>query len=248
MAADDHVQSGASLPIAPVRKVAEALALDIVRDIVTRGLSKGDALPLEVEMLRQYGVGRSSLREALRLLEVQGLIVIRRGRRQGAAVGSVSPAKVGRSLTLHLHMLGTAYDELLDAWRRTEPMLARLAALNPNRQQVKTALEPFLDESHARHLVEGPEFHSVVSELADNKVLWLVLRSVSSIVSEQVLPRTEGALMEKGMAHDHREIAGAIILGDADAAERLMCEHVVHVIDDFQKFWPQKVGQALGFL
>src|SRR5581483_7525231 len=70
-------------------KTSEVVALDIVRDIVARNLKPGDKLPLESELLRQYRVSRSSLREALRLLEVQGLITIRPGPGGGTVVGRV---------------------------------------------------------------------------------------------------------------------------------------------------------------
>src|SRR5512146_2271080 len=130
-------------------KTSEVVALEIVRDIVSQDLKPGDRLPLESEMLVQYRVSRSSLREALRLLEVQGLIAIRPGPGAGTVVGRVLPGNLARTLTLHLHMLGANYDELLEAWVESEPLLARLAARNPYRKQVRALLSPFLDENHA---------------------------------------------------------------------------------------------------
>ena len=58
----------------PVWKTSEVVAFAVVRDIVEHGLRHGDRLPLEAEMLEQYGVSRESLREALRLLEAQGIV------------------------------------------------------------------------------------------------------------------------------------------------------------------------------
>ena len=95
-----------SLPIAPQGgalrglKTSESVARDIVHDIVTAGLQDGDGLPSEAAMLQQYGVSRESLREGLRLLEVQGLIRIRRGPGGGPIVGSLDPANMGRTSTL----------------------------------------------------------------------------------------------------------------------------------------------------
>src|SRR5215207_8330843 len=63
-----------------IRKTSEVVAMQIVKDIVDRGLVEGDRLPLEAAMVREYRVSRASLREALRLLEVQGLISLRPGR------------------------------------------------------------------------------------------------------------------------------------------------------------------------
>src|SRR4051812_18011504 len=70
-------------------KTSEIVARDVVRDISNGGLQPGDGLPSESAMLEQYGVSRESLREGLRLLEVQGLIRIRRGPGGGPIVGTI---------------------------------------------------------------------------------------------------------------------------------------------------------------
>lgn len=231
-------------------KTSEIVALEIVRDIVAQTLKPGDRLPLEAEMLVQYRVSRSSLREALRLLEVQGLIAIRPGPGSGTVVGHVLPGNLARTLTLYLHMSGATYDQLLDAWTASEPMLARLAAQNPNRDLVRETLTPFLSEDHGgKHgkweIVEGLDFHERVSELADNPVLALVLNSIGYIVTEQVLINAERGELEERIVHDHSELAEAIIAGDADRADRLMAEHVRHIVEDFKAFWPRKVGEKI---
>src|SRR5262245_43750238 len=77
-------------------KTSEMVARDVVHAIVTRGLRTGDKLPSEAAMLAEYGVSRESLREGLRLLEVQGLISIRRGPGGGPVVGRIDAANLGR--------------------------------------------------------------------------------------------------------------------------------------------------------
>jgi len=226
-------------------KTSEVVALEIVRDIVRQAMQPGDRLPLESEMLVQYRVSRSSLREALRLLEVQGLIGIRPGPGAGTVVGRVLPGNLSRTLTLHLHMLGANYDELLQAWIETKPVLARLAALNPDREKVKQGLSPFLEEDHAWAVREGLRFHDIVAELADNRVLALTLRSVGFIVTEQVLTSAERGELEQQIVHDHRELAEAIIAGDAELAAHRMREHIRHAVEDFKAFWPLKVGEKV---
>lgn len=226
-------------------KTSEVVALEIVRDIVAQGMQPGDRLPLESEMLVQYRVSRSSLREALRLLEVQGLIAIRPGPGAGTVVGRVLPGNLSRTLTLHLHMLGANYDELLVAWMESEPVLARLAALNPDREKVRTALAPFLDEGHSWAVREGLQFHDIIAELADNQVLALALRSISFIVAEQVLTNAERGELEPQIVHDHRDVAEAIIAGDPDLAVTLMRKHIRHAVEDFKAFWPMKVGETV---
>ncbi|HEX7761019.1 MAG TPA: GntR family transcriptional regulator [Caulobacteraceae bacterium] len=231
-------------------KTSEIVALEIVRDIVSQNLQPGDRLPLEAEMLIQYRVSRSSLREALRLLEVQGLIAIRPGPGSGTVVGRVLPGNLARTLTLYLHMSGATYDQLLDGWIAAEPMLARLAAQNPDRARVREALTPFLSEDHGGahgkwEIIEGLDFHERVAELANSPVLALILQSVSFIVTEQVLTNPERGELEERIVHDHSQLAEAIIAGDADRADSLMGEHIRHIVEDFKAFWPRKVGEKI---
>src|SRR6516165_7115435 len=82
--ADQQPRTGRSFarrPGPPLRNVkrSEMLAQEIVEEIIAKGLNPGDLLPPEAEMLSHYGVGRASLREALRLLESQGLVTLKPG-------------------------------------------------------------------------------------------------------------------------------------------------------------------------
>ena len=231
-------------------KTSEIVALEIVRNIVAQGLKPGDRLPLEAEMLVQYRVSRSSLREALRLLEVQGLIAIRPGPGSGTVVGRVLPGNLARTLTLYLHMAGSTYNQLLDAWIATEPVLAKLAALNPDRDHVREMMTPFLSGEHSHDHgkwspVEGVDFHERVARLANNPVLALVLNSISFISTEQVLTNPERGELEDQIVHDHSDLAEAIIAGKADKAERLMAEHIHHIVEDFKAYWPRRVGEKI---
>ena len=226
-------------------KTSEIVALEIVRDIVSQNRQPGDRLPLESEMLLHYRVSRSSLREALRLLEVQGLIAIRPGPGAGTVVGRVVPGNLARTLTLHLHMLGANYDQLLEAWVQTEPLLARMAASNPDRKRVSEGLAPFLDEDHAWAVREGLRFHDIVAELSDNPVLSLTLESIAHIVTEQVLTSVERGELEQRIVHDHRDLAEAIIAGETARAEQLMRDHVRHIVEDFKAYWPLKIGETV---
>ena len=231
-------------------KTSEIVALEIVRDIVSQKLKGGDRLPLESEMLVHYRVSRSSLREALRLLEVQGLIAIRPGPGAGTIVGKVLPGNLARTLMLYLHMSGATYSELLDAWVMSEPMLAELAAKNPDRKRVRQAMSPFLESSEACHgkmrqIEAGLAFHDVVADLAGNQVLTLLLNVVGFIVAEHVLTTARREELEDRIVDDHKAVAEAIIAGKPQAARRLMEEHVSHVVQDFKALWPSRVGERV---
>jgi DNA-binding FadR family transcriptional regulator len=89
-------------------------------------LKAQDPLPQESAMMIQYGVSRPTLREALRLLESQGLIKVRSGPGGGPTVGKPSPFHLARNMIPYLHLLGATYGDTLKAWVRTEQLLASL--------------------------------------------------------------------------------------------------------------------------
>ena len=112
-------------------KIAETVARQILRDIQQQGLPSGAMLPSESAMLERFDIGRGSLREALRILEVNGLVTIKTGPGGGPIVAAHDPQNFGQMLTLHLQSIGATYRELLDARIEYEALLARRAAECP---------------------------------------------------------------------------------------------------------------------
>jgi GntR family transcriptional repressor for pyruvate dehydrogenase complex len=232
-------------------KTAETVARDIVHDIVRNDLQTGSSLPSEAAMLEQYGVSRESLREGLRLLEAQGLITIRRGPGGGPVVGQVDPANLGRISTLYYHLAGATYAELFEAWVLAEPILAELAARNPDRERVREALEPLVDDGVVpdetdleRFVLTHTNFHATVASLAGNRVLELSLQTMGSIVTHHVVvnadPRDAGA----AIVHDHHEIAKAIVAGHARRAADLAAAHVHSIAEVYRS----QIGDQMGDL
>ena len=221
------------------------MALEILRDIVSSGKTAGDRLPLESEMLAHYGVSRPSLREALRLLEFQGLIAIRPGPGSSTIVGQATAPNLARMLVLYLHLANATYDELLSTWQMTEPLLARLAAQNPDRTTVQAAMAPFLASTRKgaeKDRGEALHFHDVVADLANNKVLALVCHGVGAIADEHLV-ESGHVQVPAELIKDHARLAQAIYDGKADEAAELMTEHMGRVVTAFRKRWPDKVGE-----
>ena len=227
-------------------KTSEGVARDIVRDIVRRRLRTGDGLPHEAAMIEQYGVARESLREALRLLEVQGLIRLKRGPGGGPVVGQIDPANLGRTSTLYYHVAGATYRELFDAWVLTERLQAEQAALSSDREAVRNAMEPYFqaladepdDETIEAFALLHAEFHAVVASLMRNSVLELLLQTVGQIVTHHVVLHADPRTVRDAIADDHRAVARAISLGHHQRAASLMQDHILAMADIY--------GAALG--
>jgi DNA-binding FadR family transcriptional regulator len=109
-------------------KLSEAIAAQILDDIARRGMTEGQPLMSEAAMLETYGGGRASVREALRILETNGLVNIKAGPRGGAVVGRVDPVQFGRSATRYFQLGGATVRELIEARLILEPATTGLAA------------------------------------------------------------------------------------------------------------------------
>ena len=214
-------------------KTSETVARDVVHDITSGHLQPGDSLPSETAMLEQYGVSRESLREGLRLLEVQGLIKIRRGPGGGPIVGTVDPGHLGRVSTLYYHMAGATYRELFEAWVMGEVLLGTRAARNPDADARMAAMKPYLVENHVDaglpidELVQfHTQFHGAVASLVGNRVLELTLQTAGQIVSHHVAVTADPRLLCEIIDAEHHDVAHAIAAGHAKRAGALMEEHI----------------------
>jgi DNA-binding FadR family transcriptional regulator len=221
-------------------KRSELVALQIVEDIVARGMVAGDKLPLEAEMLVEYHVSRSSLREALRLLDVQGLITIRPGPGGGTEVGQIDPANLSGTLNLYLLMGRATLSDLLDAWLMVEPLLAQLAAKSKDREKVERMLRGFASDATTsqRELAAGLAFHDAVAELGQNQLLSLLLGAVGFLVTEQVRIGAPGFNLSSATIYAHKEIAEAILDGDEARAYASMRDHLHEVKSEIEAVLP----------
>jgi GntR family transcriptional repressor for pyruvate dehydrogenase complex len=225
---DDIVRATPRLPLRRrTEKVSGVIAREIVADL--RGKAPMTMLPPEAAMLEKYQVGRASLREALRILEVQGILAIRPGPGGGPMVAPLDTIYFARMSTLYLHLLEATYREVLEARITMEPVMARLAAQRSDREALEE-LEKYLSldepEDETEYLVQVGGFHGLLSGLSGNRVLDLEGRSLKDMYADRIEGMVFPPEERKGILHDHRQIAKAIIAGNANRAEKLMREHM----------------------
>ncbi|SDD10234.1 DNA-binding transcriptional regulator, FadR family [Sphingomonas sp. YR710] len=216
-------------------KVSEVIAREIVRD--SRGLPPGTMLPPEAKLLERYRVSRASLREALRMLEVQGLVVIRPGPGGGPMIAEADSWHFGRMASLYFHLSGATYRNTLEARLILEPVVARLIAQQQDPEHIQ-ALKDYLD--HSKTTMEGKlppsafaiseaqervlEFHAMLMSMTGNPVITLLVRSLQDLRVDHMAG--DAKHLENDFLHVHDMIARAIIDGRAAQAEQLMHEHI----------------------
>jgi GntR family transcriptional repressor for pyruvate dehydrogenase complex len=227
-------------------KASERVAQEIVRHIVQGGLATGDRLPMESAMVEQYGVSRTSLREALRLLEVQGLISLKPGPGGGPVVGTVDPSHLARTAALYFLLSGAVYDDVMRAQVQLESTCARLAALNPEREE---RMRPWLQQTMPDDLRDYRDltigFHGAVYELADNPVLSLLTQAVTHIVTRHVIMTMDPVELRPQIVKEHARLAKVIARGDAAEAERLTAAHFQRQHDHFAARWPSRLQEKV---
>lgn len=247
LASEEAVTSGRfTRPDSRAQKASEVVAVEVVHDIVSQALQIGDRLPDEAAMLAQYGVSRETLREALRILEVQGFITIRRGPGGGPVIAGVDPAYLARTSALYYHLSGATYRDVFETWHAIEPGVAEKVALLTDRSLVRERLKPFVEpmpESVQREtfIATSNGFHSCLAQLTGNRVLVLVLQSINHIVFDHVMLDLDPIQARGTIEHDHRDIAQAILAGRSSKARRLSAEHIAHIRDTYETHWPERM-------
>jgi DNA-binding FadR family transcriptional regulator len=233
----------------PVPKKSEVVAQAIVHDIVVRGLAPGDRLASEAEMMEQYDVGRGSLREALRMLELNGLVSLKPGPGGGPVVESVNPAVLGRMLTLYLHVEGATYRELVDARLAVEPTCAALAAATAS-TEAKQQLAALGARAHnldlgddAAYRAMSHEFHGAVVSMSGNRVLELLGHALMEIFDAHVARATRDIDTRAAAPDEHDAVIAAILEGDAAAAETEMRAHMEHYAEVFGHALPNLLNE-----
>ncbi|RZL23104.1 MAG: FadR family transcriptional regulator [Rhodococcus sp. (in: high G+C Gram-positive bacteria)] len=221
-------------------KAAEVTASRIVDDILWGSVRVGEKLPTEPEMLERYEVSRESLREALRLLEIQGIVDIKRGPGGGPFVAPLNSGYLARTTSLYFHLSGATYSELLDTWAALEPTLAERAARLPSSKTKREMFTPFLQydtESHVEVELfdDFNNFHALIAALSGNRVLTLVTQAVTHIVAEQVLQSVDPIAEREMLSHSHADLAQAILDGRPSKARKLMTEHILEVTETYLK-------------
>lgn len=230
----------------PVRapKTAELIAEQIRTNIVRGALKPGDTLPTEVELAKQFGVSRPTLREAFRILESESLIIVRRGSRGGIEVATPDPSVAAKDFGLLLQLSATTLADVHEARKVIEPAAARMLALEHTQRDIDDlnasvgALAVLVnagveDADFGEWIAAVYRFHDLLMERCGNKTLAIfsgMLREViSRHMSRAVTASDRPAEIETQFRKLVRALAKLVRLveaGDAGEAERFWRTHM----------------------
>lgn len=232
------------LEVKPVNvpKAADVLAGILREKILGGDLDEGVDLPNERDLGIQSGLSRASVREALRILEGEGLISTRVGRNGGSAVVRPTSAAIERSVEIFIRGQGIRLEAVLETRAAIEPPSARFAAMHRTDadleeiEKCQARLERASEAGDIEAYIRANlDWHVQVVSASHNELLMAFIRAVShSVYLATDLDGFNSVTVRNTVIHAHRRVMDAIKARDADAAARRMERHVGAYIVDIQ--------------
>ncbi|MEU1726455.1 FadR/GntR family transcriptional regulator [Nonomuraea sp. NPDC005692] len=213
----------------------EDVLAQIERRIAEDGLTVGDRLPGERQLAEQLGVGRSSVREALRVLETLGVVSSQVGR--GPDAGAVLTSRPDTALTdllrLNLGLATLEQREVVDARLMIERWSAAHAAATGSPAagvaELAAAIEGMNRAATAEEFVEhDTAFHCAIADASGNRLIAAIMRSLRDAMRRNAIEAVE-RLGDPSVLHaDHERIRAAIAAGDPEEAQQAVTDHLAH--------------------
>lgn len=210
-----------------VPKSSDVLAERLKREILSDAYQPGASLPTERELVTATGLSRGSVREALRILETQGLVLTRAGRYGGTTVAQPTDDHLSNHINLYAKGRSMPLSALVEVRLALEPMVAWLAAerrteadlqsLRAISERINRAAETDLDA----FLEENVNWHDALAVASHNDLLRAFSTSVSGLMFEaSQIKEFASADVRQRVCLAHARILEAIEAGDADRARR----------------------------
>jgi DNA-binding FadR family transcriptional regulator len=231
-------------------KTADLVVRHLRRLIIRGELKEGDALPPESDLMDEFQVSRPTMREAIRMLEAEGLISVRRGAHGGARVIPPTEVVAARYAGLLLQYRNTPLKDIYDARALLEAPAAGLAAKRRKKTDL-TRLEKCVNEAQASDdssemLGCHHDFHSLVVEIAGSESIVLLSAMLDTILAEaqqsfvadRPSPATREKLLRKSQ-RTHERLLELIEARDAEGAEELWRRHLIEGGQEVLKGLPE---------
>ncbi len=216
------------------QQVAEA----IKQWVMDNGWQPGDRLPSEGELITRFGMAKGTIREAMRILEAQGLVKSRTGPGGGVFIHQVSEERATALLANYFYFQQLSIDDIYQIREALEPELAaslagklteaQLASLESVMTQYATPARN-VEEERAHHIA-SLRFHAVLAEMSGNALLRFLIRFTANMladltVSRRLYVKTSRKLWASGSDYQARLIK-ALRSGNARAARTILLAHM----------------------
>jgi DNA-binding FadR family transcriptional regulator len=235
----------------PTRQKAFETVVEQLRvDILSGRRKVGSKLPREIDLAGFFGVSRTAIREALRVLELQGLVYVYHGYGGGMFVKALDDQPLADAFQTSLQAGRTSISDVYEARIVLEPMLTRLA-IERGGQTLIDQLALNVERSHAvldqarPRMTLDMEFHFILADNSANAVLGSMVRSLWTFVAEvDERAPTPSSRREVVATHTaHADIVSAAKRREASQAERIMIAHLLSLRDYYTSQDAHRAGR-----
>lgn len=224
-----------------VPKTAELVARQIRNAIIRGELADGDTLPAEAQLIAEFEVSRPTIREAVRILESEGLVTVARGARGGAKVSSPNYEMLERAAGIILQSQRVTIGDLYEMRTLIEPPAARLVA-ERNSEKAVPILRSFIEDelSNIKNRIAVTlliaEFHRLLMDLSGNRTLNMFSQALRGLVDAHLSLSARGRqgidpeMSEKQLRFglkSHSRLVDLIEARDGDGAEAHWKRHMI---------------------
>ena len=222
----------------PRRKRTDEIVDALKRMIVEHGLGPGDRLPQERELMAQFAASKGTVREALKALEVQGLISVRTGPGGGAFIERMGEGRAMSLLSNFLFAKNLTIANIYEMRKALEPLVAASAAAHIDaeglaRLEAIIAIydhEPADAQERWNQRMAELDFHWVVAEYSDNPILAFTCRFLQRLlkdltIAQDIYVQPEPVQRQSGIRHQ-RDLIAAMRRRDATAAQAILAAHM----------------------
>jgi GntR family transcriptional repressor for pyruvate dehydrogenase complex len=237
-----------------VRRAYEQVYDQLREAMLSGAIVNGDRLPSEPRLAADFGVSRSTVRDALRMLMAEGFIRTTRGAGGGSFVTLPTVDHVSDFLRRNIELLTLTEDvtllEFLEARRLIEGWAVRRAALTRTERELellRATLTPD-DAELPREVVfqRRTQFHVVLIDICGNVLLQIAAQPIFSVLHAHLYRTVEEPSDRPRDGDEHEAILAAIERGDADEAEQLMSDHLADMAEAYPSIWQPRREVAAG--
>ena len=245
---------GPGMPVRRVRRAYEQVADQLHELIVSGELARGERLPNENVLARDFGVSRATVREALRVLAAQNLITTAKGAGGGSYITRPTVDHISEFLRSSINLLTESQDlsleELLEARDLLEVPAARLAAERRRDEDVEALRAAIGDEMlqlpASEQFTINKDFHSTLISACGNQLIVIAAQPLFTVLQTHLTRSSLGRSFHALVHEQHRAIEAAISGGRPAEAEGEMRQHLDALRPYYDRAWKQAGRSAMA--
>ncbi len=231
------------------KKVYQHVIEQIQNMVMTGALEKGDKLPSERELVEQLGVSRASIREAIRALEMIGLVESRQG--EGNFIGGDINSSFFEPLSVMFMLNGGKSEDVLELRRVIEVEAAALAAgkiTEAEKAELAALLNDLIEAGDEQESAKADmALHYAIARMSGNYLILILLNTISSLM-ESFIRDARGMILREERKRDvllqeHKKICDSIIQENPEASAQAMRAHLKTINETMKELQNQQTGQ-----